>query len=317
MVTESKAAFVFPGQGSQSIGMLADLDQAYPVVRDTFAEASTVLGYDLWSLIQEGPIERLNQTEFTQPALLAAGVAVWRCWQARSSLRPDAMAGHSLGEYTALVCAEAIDFSDAVRLVAARARIMANAVPNGTGAMVAILGLEDKILESLCDEGAQGAIVQCSNYNAPGQVVIGGERSAVSRVTELAKANGARKVIDVPMSVPSHCYLMKPAADALTKVLDDIPISPPKIPVVHNYDILAHRDAALIRQALYMQLFNPVRWVELVRRLRRDGAQFLIECGPGKVLTGLGKRIDKDLACLSIFDAHSLDVAIAELCDGS
>lgn len=310
------AAFVFPGQGSQAVGMLADLAAAHASVKTTFAEASAVLGYDLWQLTQDGPSERLNQTEFTQPALLAAEVALWRCWQERTSSLPRAMAGHSLGEYTALVCSSAITFADAVQLVAARARIMANAVPSGTGAMVAVLGLDNDVLEAVCNEAAQGAVVQCSNYNAPGQVVIGGDKSAVARASDLAKARGARKVIEVAMSVPSHCLLMRDAAEELADVLSRTPIRAPCLPVFHNYDCQAHAAPDQIRSVLKMQLFNPVRWVDLVRALRQIGVTAQVECGPGKVLTGLGKRIDSALVCLSISDSRSLQDVYTELQHG-
>ncbi|MCC6202127.1 MAG: ACP S-malonyltransferase [Gammaproteobacteria bacterium] len=313
---EHDTAFVFPGQGSQSIGMLGDVARIYSAVHETFVEASDVLGYDLWQLTQDGPIERLNQTEFTQPALLTAGVALWRCWQSRCTRLPRAMAGHSLGEYSALVCAESIDFAVAVRLVAARARIMANAVPAGTGAMLAILGLADDVLESVCAEAGQGAVVQCSNYNAPGQIVLGGDRAAVARAAELAKARGARKIIEVAMSVPSHCLLMKDAADELSGVLESTPIRTPAVRVLHNFDCQSYDEPALIRNALRKQLFHPVRWVDLVRTLHRAGITIQVECGPGKVLTGLAKRIEPTLRCLSIADACSLDTTYAELLNG-
>ncbi|HGX93899.1 MAG TPA: [acyl-carrier-protein] S-malonyltransferase, partial [Candidatus Tenderia sp.] len=248
-------ALLFPGQGSQSVGMLADLADHWPQVAETFAQASEVLGYDLWQLVHNGPAEALNQTDKTQPAMLAAGVAVARVWQAAGGVAPFAMAGHSLGEYTALVCAEALDFEDAIKLVEKRGQLMQSAVPAGEGAMAAILGLSDEDVIALCEAAARGDVVEAVNFNSPGQVVIAGTRSAVERATEIAKEKGAKRALLLPVSVPSHCSLMRSAADELAKVLDAIEISPPTIKVIHNADVQSHQDGASIKKALVEQLY--------------------------------------------------------------
>lgn len=308
-------AFVFPGQGSQSVGMLADLAGAHDEVRDTFTEASDALGYDLWKLVQEGPEESLNSTERTQPALLAAGVAVWRVLVENGVKRPEVMAGHSLGEYSALVCAGALDFADAIRLVEFRGQAMQAAVPAGTGAMAAILGLDDDDVRAVCDASANGEVVSAVNYNAPGQVVIAGNREAVARAIEAAKAKGAKRAIELPVSVPSHCSLMQPAAEKMAERLRDTRINAPKIPVIHNVDVQVHDDPEEIRAALVAQLHSPVRWVETIEMMSDDGILSVAECGPGKVLAGLNRRIDKSMNVFPVFDVASLEKALDELGD--
>lgn len=306
-------AFVFPGQGSQSVGMLAELAAAHPLVRDTFAEASQALDYDLWQLTQAGPVEELNQTHITQPAMLTAGVAAWRVWQEKNGKAPAVMAGHSLGEYTALVCAGALAFADGVALVAERGRYMQEAVPAGTGAMAAILGLEDAQVVEACASAAQGQVVSAVNFNSPGQVVIAGHAAAVERAMEAAKAMGAKRALPLPVSVPSHCALMQPAAERLAERLAGISVQVPQIPVINNVDVAVAADAAAIRQALARQLHSPVRWVETVQKMAADGVDALVECGPGKVLVGLNKRIAKDMKTFAIVDTASLDEALAAL----
>ncbi len=306
----SKMAAVFPGQGSQSVGMLAALAEAWPQVQETFAEASEVLGEDLWALVQQGPAEALNRTDRTQPAMLAAGVAVWRVWQAAGGPMPVAMAGHSLGEYSALVAADALPFADAVKVVEARARAMQEAVPEGTGAMAAILGLDDDQVRALCEAEAQGQVLEPVNFNSPGQVVIAGHAEAVARATAAAKAVGARRALVLPVSVPSHCTLMAPAAERLAEVLAGVKIIKPRIPVLHNVDVVTHDDPDGIREALRLQLHSPVRWVETIRALAAGGASTVIELGPGKVLTGLNKRIDRQLQALAVEDPDSLAAAL-------
>ena len=304
-------AFVFPGQGSQSAGMLAELAAQYPVVKDTFAEASAVLKLDLWRTVQDGPEETLNQTHITQPAMLTAGVATWRVWQARGGAMPQWMAGHSLGEYSALVCAGALDFAAAVELVALRGRYMQAAVPAGQGAMAAILGLDDAQVIDACKHAAQGEVVAAVNFNSPGQVVIAGQAAAVNRAMEACKAAGAKRVLPLPVSVPSHCALMKPAADQLAQRLQNMNVRKPQIPVLNNVDVAMPDAADAIRDALVRQLYNPVRWVETVQRMAGAGVTKLIECGPGKVLVGLNKRIVKDMATHALVDVASLDNALA------
>ncbi len=305
-----KTAFVFPGQGSQSVGMLGDLADAYPQVRETFAEASEALGDDLWNLTQNGPAERLNQTDRTQPAMLVAGVAVWRVWQARGGAEPDYMAGHSLGEYSALVCSGALGFADAVRLVAERGRFMQEAVPEGQGAMAAVLGLDDAAVREVCAEVAQGAVVEAVNFNAPGQVVIAGNREAVDRACEAAKAAGAKRALPLPVSVPAHSALMQPASDRLAQVLADIQLDTPRIPVIHNVDVSLAGAPDAIRERLVKQVHNPVRWVETVQWLAKQGVGRLVEAGPGKVLAGLTKRIERGMAAQPVYDPTTLDKAL-------
>jgi [acyl-carrier-protein] S-malonyltransferase len=306
-------AFVFPGQGSQSVGMLADLGAAEPVVRDTFAEASEVLGYDLWALCQGGPEADLGSTERTQPAMLAAGVATWRVWIARGGPRPVAMAGHSLGEYTALVCAEAMDFRAAIDVVRFRGQVMQQAVPLGQGAMAAILGLDDADLAAACAEAAQGEVVEPVNFNAPGQVVIAGHATAVARAIELAKVRGAKRAVLLPVSVPSHSSLMLGAAERLAAKLAAVEIRMPGVPAVYTVDVRTHASPDGIRQALKEQLFRPVRWADTVRAMVAGGATTFVECGPGKVLTSLNRRIERrpELKMLALEDTASMTAALA------
>lgn len=302
---------VFPGQGSQSVGMLSELAAVFPIVKDTFSEASEWLGYDLWLRCSEGPAALLNQTTCTQPALLTAGVATWRCWSQRTDQLPATMAGHSLGEYTALVCAGAIGFSDAVKLVEKRGMYMQNAVPEGEGAMAVILGLEDGQVKTVCAEAAEDEIVGAVNFNSPGQVVIAGNTAAVTRAMQLAKAAGAKRALPLPVSVPSHCSLMLPAAEAFAADLAKVSISAPAIPVLHNADVEFHNEPDAIREALTGQLYKPVRWVEIIRAMRVAGITSVLEMGPGKVLAGLNKRIDKTLPCLAVQTPEELEDALA------
>lgn len=303
-------AFVFPGQGSQSVGMLNALSAAHPAVGQTYDEASEVLGYDLWRVVSGDPDGRLNQTDVTQPALLAAGVAVWRVWLEQGGAPPQVMAGHSLGEYTALVCADALAFPEAVALVAERGRLMQEAVPEGAGAMAAVLGLSDEQVADVCRQAAQDGVVQPVNFNSPGQVAVAGERRAVERAMELAKAAGARRALVLPVSVPSHCALMEDAAAKLLQRLQGVAVQTPAIPVLHNFDVQAHGDADEIREVLAKQLYNPVRWVETIQAMAAQGVTKLVECGPGKVLVGLNKRIDKGMTAHAVFDPDSLQAAL-------
>lgn len=312
MTTVSSLAFTFPGQGSQAVGMLAD-GAGRAEVRTTFAEAADALGFDLWALVQQGPEASLNETHNTQPAMLAAGVALWRVWQAAGGARPALLAGHSLGEYTALVCAGSLEFADAVRLVAARGRLMQEAVPVGAGGMAAILGLSDADVQAACDEAAQGEVVSPVNLNAPGQVVIAGTAAAVARACEAAKARGAKRALPLPVSVPSHCALMRPAAERLAVLLAGVPVQRPAIPVLQNVDVASHDTPEAIREALVRQLYSPVRWVETITRMAAEGVTTVIECGPGKVLAGLNKRIVKGLAAPALADCASVDGVLAEL----
>jgi len=303
-------AIVFPGQGSQSIGMLKELAATHAVVQETFTAASQVLGYDLWNLVQNGPEEELNQTAKTQPAMLAAGVAVWRVWRAQGGAEPTVMAGHSLGEYTALVCAEALGFEDAVALVAERGRLMQEAVPAGQGAMAAILGLDDKMVRAVCAASAQGEIVAAVNFNSPGQVVVAGHAAAVQRAMVAAKQAGAKRALALAVSAPSHCALMLPAAQRLAERLATVTVNAPRIPVLHNADVKTYSDAAAIRAALVRQLHQPVRWVETIQAMRARGVSTVLECGPGKVLAGLCKRIDATLVALPVYDTATLQQAL-------
>ncbi|MEK6550663.1 MAG: ACP S-malonyltransferase [Pseudomonadota bacterium] len=304
-------AFVFPGQGSQSVGMLNTLAAEQPLVKETFAEASAALGYDLWSIVEQGPADKLNQTVVTQPAMLAAGVAVYRVWEKLGGARPAAMAGHSLGEYTALVCAGSMAFADAVKLVADRGRFMQEAVPAGEGAMAAILGLDDPVVIDLCREAAGGEVLAAVNFNSPGQVVIAGSASAIGRAVVLAKEKGAKRALPLPVSVPSHCALMHPAAERLRQRLKEIDIAAPAVPVIHNYHVRRETTADGIREALVRQVESPVRWVETVKKLEADGATRIIECGPGRVLAGLNKRIVASAETGAIADPKSIAEALA------
>jgi len=291
--------------------MLADLWQHETVVSETFHEASDALGYDLWGLVANGPEVDLNRTDRTQPAMLTAGVAVWRAWCRRDGGRPALMAGHSLGEYTALVCAEALAFPQAVQLVAQRGRFMQEAVPQGQGAMAAILGLEDEQVQVICREAAQGEIVAAVNYNSPGQVVVAGAAAAVARAIDAAKAAGAKRALLLPVSVPSHCALMQPAADNMRMVLKDVAITTPRTPVINNADVACYQEPEQIRDALVRQLYSPVRWVETVKMIAAGGVRTVVECGPGKVLAGLNKRIDRDMIAMAVYDNATLDTALA------
>lgn len=302
---------VFPGQGSQSVGMLADLAAANPQVGETFDAASDVLQYDLWKLVQEGPEADLNQTDRTQPAMLAAGVSVWRVWQAHGGAVPSIMAGHSLGEYTALVCAGALDFETAVALVAARGRCMQDAVPPGVGAMAALLGLDDDTVADVCTRAADGEVIEPVNYNSPGQVVIAGNAAAVERAIVLAKEAGARRAVPLPVSVPSHCALMKPAAEKFAQQLEQTQITQPAIPVVQNVDAVLQDRPAMIRDNLGKQLYSPVQWVRSVQTMHAHGVTRMLEAGPGKVLAGLCKRIDKRIDSASVYDPDTLAAALA------
>ena len=306
-------AFVFPGQGSQSVGMLAELGAAEPVVRATFGEASEVLGYDLWALCQDGPEADLGSTERTQPAMLAAGVATWRVWSGRGGPRPVAMAGHSLGEYTALVCAAAMDFKTAIDVVRFRGQVMQQAVPLGQGAMAAILGLDDADLDAACHEAAQGEVVEPVNFNAPGQTVIAGDATAVARAIEAAKARGARRAVLLPVSVPSHSRLMRGAAELLADKLATVEVRLPNVADVYTVDVRKHASPDGIRQSLREQLFKPVRWADTVRAMLAGGATTFVECGPGKVLTSLNRRIERrpDLRMLALEDPASIAAALA------
>ncbi|BCX87789.1 [acyl-carrier-protein] S-malonyltransferase [Methylomarinovum tepidoasis] len=308
-------AFLFPGQGSQAVGMLQDLAAAFPQVRETFAEASEALGFDLWRLVQEGPAEKLDQTVNTQPALLAAGVAVWRVWQSQTDACPAWMAGHSLGEYTALVCAGSLPFPDTVKLVAERGRLMQTAVPEGEGAMAAILGLEDHVVVGLCRKVSEetGQRVAAANFNAPGQVVIAGETAAVERACEAAREAGAKRALKLAVSVPSHCELMKPAAERFAALLEAVPVEMPKIAVIHNVDVGTHAAPEVIRALLAQQLYSPVRWSDTIRFLRDQGVIRFVEAGPGKVLTGLNKRIVKECRTLPVFDPATLAASLEEI----
>jgi len=306
-------AMVFPGQGSQSVGMLAALGAAEPVVQQTFAEASAVLGYDLWALCQNGPEADLGATERTQPAMLAAGVATWRVWKQKGGRQPVAMAGHSLGEYSALVCSGALDFRTAIDLVRYRGQLMQAAVPLGQGAMAAILGLEDADLDAACREAAQGEVVEPVNFNSPGQVVIAGHATAVQRAIETAKARGAKRAVLLPVSVPSHSSLMVGAAEKLAQRLAEVDVRLPDVPAVYTVDVKTHASPDGIRQSLKEQLYKPVRWADTVRAMLASGVTTFVECGPGKVLTSLNRRIERkpELKMLALEDPASIDAALA------
>lgn len=305
-------AFVFPGQGSQSRGMMNGYAD-FAAVRETFTEASDVLKQDLWQLVAEGADADLNATVNTQPVMLTAGVAVYRAWQAQNGTKPTIMAGHSLGEYTALVAAGALSFADALPLVRYRAQCMQTAVPEGVGGIAAILGLDDDVVRAVCAEGAQGEVLEAVNFNSPGQVVIAGNRAAVERGMELAKAKGAKRALMLPMSVPSHCSLLKGAAEQLRAYLNNVNVQAPAIPVLHNADVASYNDAAKIKDALVRQLYSPVRWVETVQAFGKQGITHNVECAPGKVLAGLNKRIDTNQQAMAINDGEALKAALAAL----
>ena len=306
----TKFAMVFPGQGSQAVGMLKDLAENYSVVKSTFDEASQVLGYDLWTLVQDGPADELNKTWQTQPALLAASVAIYRVWQSINGPQPEFMAGHSLGEYSALVCAGVIDFKDAIKLVELRGKLMQEAVPSGTGAMFAIIGLDNDSIRKACEQAAQGQVVAPVNFNSPGQVVIAGNKEAVERAGALCKEAGAKRTLPLAVSVPSHCALMKPATDKLATTLNNMTFNAPQFAVINNVDVKVESSAENIKAALIAQLYSPVRWTETVEEMAKQGVTLLVEMGPGKVLTGLTKRIVDSLSACAVNDKASLDVAI-------
>jgi len=293
-------AFVFPGQGSQSIGMLAEFAADYPIVEETYAQASAILGYDLWQLIQQGPEEKLNQTEYTQPALLAGEVSLWRIWENVGDIKPLFLAGHSLGEYSALVCAGAIAFSDAIGLVAERGKLMQRAVTVGQGGMVAIIGLDENGIEDVCKKAVKGdEILTPANFNSIGQTVLSGDLAAAKRAVDIAKTAGAKVAKLLAVSVPSHCALMKPAAEKLEQKLHDVEIKQPTIDIINNVDVSIYENAANIRDGLARQLYKPVRWVEIIQFLHGKNLECLVECGPGKILAGLNKRIVKELPTIS------------------
>lgn len=313
-MTNQQLAIVFPGQGAQKVGMLADIATHYPIVRETFAEASDALGYDMWALIQAGPQEELNLTEKTQPILLASSVALWRVWQQRNGAQPALLAGHSLGEFSALVCAESIDFVDAVRLVRARGQFMQTAVPLGEGAMAAILGVEDQQIVGICREvSAANDVVEAVNFNSPGQVVIAGKVAAVNMAIEKLKAVGCKRALPLPVSAPFHTSLMRPAGDKLKEAMAALQFNAPKIPVVHNVNALPELNADKIKTILFEQIFSPVQWTACVQYMAAHGITTTVECGPGKVLSGLNKRIDKSLNCLGIEDNDGLEQALTAL----
>jgi [acyl-carrier-protein] S-malonyltransferase len=307
-----KIAFIFPGQGSQSVGMMGELYSQHEVVRDTFGEASEALGLDLWDLVANGPDEQLNQTQNTQPAMLVSGTACWRVWQEQGGASASYLSGHSLGEYTALTCAGVIEFSDAVKLVAERGKLMQSAVPEGTGAMAAVLGLEDDAVRQVCQDSADGQVLQAVNFNSPGQVVIAGHAEAVERAIGRAKEAGAKRALKLPVSVPSHCELMKPAAEQLGVYMQKLAFNDPVTPVIHNVSAATADSIDAIKQSLVEQLYQPVLWVDSVRNMSADGVTHMIEMGPGKVLTGLSKRIDKSVNTIPVYDSASLEKALQE-----
>ncbi len=306
-------AFVFPGQGSQSIGMLSEMAETFPLVKETFEQASDCLDFDLWKMVQQGSVEDLNQTHNTQPAMLTAGVAMWRVWCEQSSIRPAWMAGHSLGEYTALVNSGAMKFEDAVLLVAERGRLMQEAVPVGVGAMAAIIGLEDHLVVKVCADSAENEVVSAVNFNAPGQVVIAGHDAAVERAMSAAKEAGAKRALKLPVSVPSHCALMESAAEKLDVMLQEIEMDIPKMTLIHNVDVASHNAVEVIRNALKEQLFKPVRWVDGIKYMHDQGVTHFVECGPGKVLMGLNKRIVKEAGHMTMYDPATLEKVLEQL----
>jgi len=309
---QNNLAFVFPGQGSQAIAMLADFANE-SIVQKTFKEASEALGYDVWQLISEGPTEKLNQTNYTQPALLTASVALWRLWLSKSDFKPAMLAGHSLGEYSALVCADVLTLSEAVKLVQKRGELMQASVPEGTGAMAAIIGLDDDTIIAACAQAQEQEVVSAVNFNSPGQVVIAGNKAAVERAGLLCKEAGAKRVLPLPVSVPSHCALMKNAAKELAKELDKLTFNTPNVSVVNNVDVSIETAQENIKDALVRQLYSPVRWTETVELLAINGCEHVLEIGPGKVLQGLLKRINKSISCQSVNDASSLTQALVSI----
>lgn len=311
-MTDSTFAFVFPGQGSQSLGMLADIAAAHPSIIDTFAEASAGAGVDLWALAQQGPEVQLGQTEFTQPVLLAASIALWRLWQARGGAQPAVLSGHSLGEYSALVAAGALSLQDGARLVRLRGQLMQAACPAGVGGMAAVLGADDALVAEVCQQAAQGQVLVPANFNSPGQIVIGGDAAAVDRALALLAERGVRKAVKLAVSVPSHTPLMRDAADQLAAAIADVAWHPPALPVVHNVDAAVHQGTDAISQALVKQLYLPVQWTGCVQQLAAMGVTCVAECGPGKVLSGLIKRIDKSIDARALGTLADFDAALAQ-----
>lgn len=309
----ASVAFVFPGQGSQSLGMLAELGAQHPLVLETFKEASAALGYDLWALTQQGPEESLNQTDKTQPAILTASIALWRLWLAEGGVRPAYVAGHSLGEYSALVAAGSLTLTDAVKLVERRGQLMQDAVPAGQGGMAAILGLDDAVVIDACAEAAQGDVVSAVNFNSPGQVVVAGAKAAVERAIEVCKAKGAKRALPLPVSVPSHCELMRPAAERFAEAIAAIDWQVPQIPLVQNVTASVVSDLETLKADLLQQLYKPVRWVESIQTLAAQGALQLVECGPGKVLAGLNKRCADGVATHNLNTPDAFAAARAAL----
>lgn len=313
MAHNANLAFVFPGQGSQQVGMLAQFAEQWPETVATFNEASEVLGYDLWQLVQQGPQESLNLTENSQPALLTASVAVWRVWSKLTDVKPALMAGHSLGEWSALVCSDAVEFTDAVKLVQLRGRFMQEAVPVGVGTMAAIIGLDDKVIIESCEKAAEDEVVSAVNFNSPGQVVIAGHKGAVERASELCKAAGAKRALPLPVSAPFHTALMQPAAEKLADFIKQTSFKAPSIPVIHNVNAKVESSPDAIKALMIEQIYAPVRWVECVQAMRSAGADTFIEAGPGKVLGGLIKRIDKETTSYATETPAAIEQAVASV----
>ena len=306
-------AFVFPGQGSQKIGMLAELAEQNPIIEQTFSEASGVLGYDMWQLIQQGEQDEINLTQRTQPILLTCSVAIYRLWNEQQGTVPSQMAGHSLGEWSALVCANVIDFADGLRIVEARGKYMQQAVPVGQGAMAAIIGLDDQAILNACSEASSLGVVDAVNFNAPGQVVIAGSNNAVERAMEICKSAGAKRALPLPVSAPFHTSLMKPAADNLAEMVNAVTFRAPEVPIIHNVHAKNENDPAVIKALMLEQIYSPVKWVDCVKQLKASGASTLVECGPGKVLSGLAKRIDRELIALATESAADFDAALTTI----
>ena len=306
-------AFVFPGQGSQKIGMLAELAEQNPIIEQTFSEASGVLGYDMWQLIQQGEQDEINLTQRTQPILLTCSVAIYRLWNEQQGTVPSQMAGHSLGEWSALVCANVIDFADGLRIVEARGKYMQQAVPVGQGAMAAIIGLDDQAILNACSEASSLGVVDAVNFNAPGQVVIAGSNNAVERAMEICKSAGAKRALPLPVSAPFHTSLMKPAADNLAEMVNAVTFRAPEVPIMHNVHAKNENDPAVVKALMLEQIYSPVKWVDCVKQLKASGASTLVECGPGKVLSGLAKRIDRELIALATESAADFDAALTTI----
>ena len=306
----SNLAFVFPGQGSQKIGMLAELAEQNPIIETTFNEASEVLGYDMWQLIQQGAQEDINLTQRTQPILLTCSIAIWRLWNQKQGASPSQMAGHSLGEWSALVCANVIDFADGLKIVEARGKYMQQAVPVGQGAMAAIIGLDDQAILEACTKASALGVVDAVNFNAPGQVVIAGSNEAVERAMEICKDAGAKRALPLPVSAPFHTSLMKPAADNLADMVNAVTFRSPEVPIMHNVHAQNEQDPQAIKALMLEQIYSPVKWVDCVKQLKQSGVSTLVECGPGKVLSGLAKRIDRELTAVATESAADFDAAL-------